>query len=104
MSPWVPESAFTMVENHNPNINESKPLTTETEVLTPHATAEQTGLSSESTPNQPHETTHGGSTADQHTPPAAASRASADHGTVATVTAAESDDDLNYDAADFAAA
>jgi small subunit ribosomal protein S1 len=107
MSPWIPEYAFTMVENHNPNINESKPLTTETEVLTPHATAEQTGLSSESTSNQSHETTHGGSAAGQHTPPAAASHTSADHGTIATVTAAagdESDDDLNYDAADFAAA
>src|ERR1700761_5406897 len=104
MSPWVPESAFTMVENHNPDINESKPLTTETEVLTPHATDDHTGLSSESTSNQVHETAHGSSSAAQHAPPAAAARASADHGTVATVTAAEGDDDLNYDAADFAAA
>src|ERR1700738_4533279 len=97
-----------MVENHNPDINESKPLTTETEVLMPHATAEHTGLSSESTSTQPHETAHETSNAaTQHAPPAAAARASADHGTVATVTAAagdESDDDLNYDAADFAAA
>src|SRR6266550_4124407 len=105
MNPWIPESAFTMVENHNPDINESKPLTTETEVLAPHATADQTGLSSESTSTQPHETAHEeSSAAAQHAPPAAATRASADHGTVATVTAAESDDDLNYDAADFAAA
>src|SRR5439155_15438250 len=95
----------TMVENHNPDINESKPLTTETEVLAPHATADHTGLSSESTSTQPHETAHeASSAAAQHAPPAAAARASADHGTVATVTAAESDDDLNYDAADFAAA
>jgi small subunit ribosomal protein S1 len=93
-----------MVENHNPDINESKPLTTETEVLTPHATDDHTGLSSESTSNQVHETAHGSSSAAQHAPPAAAARASADHGTVATVTAAEGDDDLNYDAADFAAA
>ena len=108
MNPWIPESAFTMVENHNPDINESKPLTTETEVLAPEATADHTGLSSESTSTQPHETAHEtSSAAAQHAPPAAAARASADHGTVATVTAAaadESDDDLNYDAADFAAA
>src|SRR6266436_3014571 len=101
MNPWIPESAFTMVENHNSDINESKPLTTETEVLTPQATAEHTGLSSESTSTQPHETTHGSSSAAQHLPPAAATRTAADHGTVATVAAAESDDDLNYDAADF---
>ena len=56
MSPWIPESAITMVENHNPDINESKPLTTETEVLAPEATADHTGLSSESTSTQPHET------------------------------------------------
>jgi small subunit ribosomal protein S1 len=89
-----------MVENHNPNTNESKPLTTETEVLAPEATADHTGLSSESTSTQPHETAHEASSV------AAAAHKSADHGTVATVTAAadESDDDLNYDAADFAAA
>src|SRR5216683_2836221 len=108
MNPWIPEYAFTMVENHNPDINESKPLTTETEVLAPEATADHNGLSSESTSTQPHETAHEASSAvAQHAPPAAAARASADHGTVATVTAAaadESDDDLNYDAADFAAA
>jgi small subunit ribosomal protein S1 len=103
MNPWIPESLFTMVENHNPD-NESKPLTTETEVLAPEATADHTGLSTESTSTQPHETAHEASTAaTQHVVPAAAARA-ADHGTVATVTAAESDDDLNYDAADFAAA
>jgi small subunit ribosomal protein S1 len=87
-----------MVENHHPDNNESKPLTTETEVLAPEATADH-GLSSESTSTQPHET-------HQPSKPAAAAHAAADHGTVATVTAAadESDDDLNYDAADFAAA
>src|SRR6202011_5427695 len=108
MNPWIPESAFTMVENHNPDINESKPLTTETEVLAPHATADHTGLSSESTSTQPHESAHEtSSAAPQHAPPAATAHAAADHGTVATVTATaadESDDDLNYDAADFAAA
>ena len=93
-----------MVENHNPNTNESKPLTTETEVLAPDATADHTGLSSESTSTQP--TVHESSNAAaKHAVPAVAAHA-ADHGTVATVTAAadESDDDLNYDAADFAAA
>ena len=52
-----------MVENHNPNTNESKPLTTETEVLAPEATADHTGLSSESTATQPHETIHEASSA-----------------------------------------
>jgi small subunit ribosomal protein S1 len=103
-----------MVENHNPDINESKPLTTETEVLAPEATADHTGLSSESTSTQPHESStqlhevahEASSAAAKQVLPAAAARASADHGTVATVTAAadESEDDLNYDAADFAAA
>ncbi len=96
-----------MVENHNPNTNESKPLTTETEVLAPEATADHTGLSSESTSTQPHETAHeASSVAAQHAVSAGAAHKSADHGTVATVTAAadESEDDLNYDAADFAAA
>ncbi|MBB5345014.1 30S ribosomal protein S1 [Tunturibacter empetritectus] len=96
-----------MVENHNPDHNESKPLTTETEVLAPEATAAHTDLSPESTSTQQHETAHDESNvAAQHVAPAAAAHQSADHGTVATVTAAvdESDDDLNYDAADFAAA
>src|ERR1700733_11592108 len=98
-----------MVENHNPNTNESKPLTTETEVLAPEATANHTGLSTESTSTRPHETAHEESTAATnhaaHAAPAAA-HSSAAAVTVATVTAAadESEDDLNYDAADFAAA
>ena len=87
-----------MVENHNPDHNESKPLTTETEVLAPEATAD-TPLSSESTSTQPHETAHAASTEGQ-------SADAAEHGHTATVTAAaeEAEDDLNYDAADFAAA
>jgi small subunit ribosomal protein S1 len=97
-----------MVENHNPDHNESKPLTTETEVLAHEATAAHTDLSSESTSTQQHETAHeASSVAAQQVAPAAAAQQSADHGTVATATAAagdESDDDLNYDAADFAAA
>ena len=107
MNPWIPESAFTMVENHNPDNNESKPLTTETEVLAPEATANNTGLSSESTSTQPNEIrTRSVQCSSPACTPAAAAHTAADHGTVATVTAAadESDDDLNYDAADFAAA
>ena len=99
-----------MVDNHNPDHNESKPLTTETEVLAPEATAGHADLSSESTSTQPHETAQEASSeAAQHVAPAADATAheAAEHGHVATVTAAaadESDDDLNYDAADFAAA
>ena len=94
-----------MVENHNPDNNESKPLTTETEILAPEATADHTRPSSESTSIQPNETTHvASSDAGKHIAPVATAHA-ADHGTVATVTAtAADDDDLNYDAADFAAA
>lgn len=44
-----------MVDNHHPDQSESKPLTTELEVLAPEATAENTELSSESTTNQQHE-------------------------------------------------
>jgi small subunit ribosomal protein S1 len=97
---WNPESAFTMVDNHNPDHNESKPLTTETEVLAPEATAAHTDLSSESTSTQQHETA-------QATSNETAEHQAAEQGHVATVTAAatdEADDDLNYDAADFAAA
>src|SRR5580698_8286019 len=85
-----------MVENHNPDHNDSKPLTTATEVLAPEATAAHTELSSESTSTQPHDTT-----------PKSTAHQAAEHGHVGTVTAAagdNSDDDLNYDAADFAAA
>ena len=52
-----------MVNNHNPDNHESKPLTTETEVLAPEATADHTGLSSESTSTQPHEIAHESSSA-----------------------------------------
>ena len=113
-----------MVEDHNPDHNESKPLTTETEVLAPEATAQPTELSSESTSTQQHETAPNTSPdtpnamsndalndamSAAETPAAPASspaHEAAAHGHSATVTAAadESEDDLNYDAADFAAA
>ena len=108
MNPWIPESAFTMVENHNPDINESKPLTTETEVLAPEATADHTGLSSESTSTQPHETRPRSveRSCAACSPRCRSSRLCRPrHRCHGDRTAAdESDDDLNYDAADFAAA
>jgi small subunit ribosomal protein S1 len=111
MNPWIPESAFTMVDDHNSEHTESKPLTTELETLAPEATADHTDLSSESTPTQQHETAHeapNGSVdhAGQSTH-AAAAQESSESGHIATVAAGDEsigDDDLNYDAADFAAA
>jgi small subunit ribosomal protein S1 len=99
MEPWIPESAFIMVDDHNPEHTESKPLTTELETLAPEATAAHAELSSESTSTQQHETA----------PETAGHDAQQDaqSGHVATVTAAadeSADDDLSYDAADFAAA
>ena len=80
-----------MVDNHNPDQTESKPLTTELEVLSHDATADNAGLSSESTSTQQHETAHDTSAAGE-----------AAEGHIATVTA--SHDEPDYDAADFAAA
>ena len=45
-----------MVDDHNPDQTESKPLNTELETLAPEATADHTVLSSESTSNPQHET------------------------------------------------
>ena len=45
-----------MVDDHNPDQNESKPLNTELETLAPEATADHADLSSESTSNPQHET------------------------------------------------
>ena len=95
-----------MVENHNPDHNESKPLTTETETLTHEATAANTGLP-ESTSTQQHETANTDAQSSAAEAPASSTaHQAAEQGHVATVTAAadESEDDLNYDAADFAAA
>ena len=75
-----------MVDNHQSDSIESKPLTTELEVLAPEATAANHELSSESTPNQQHETAQ--SAPEEH--PVA----------VATEPAEEPD----YDSADFAEA
>ncbi len=106
MGTWIPESAFTMVDNHNPDHTESKPLTTEPEVLAPEATADHADLSSESTSTQPHETAHAASNESVSTPHSsdAAARRADGHAATVTAAAAEAEDDLNYDAADFAAA
>jgi ribosomal protein S1 len=108
MDPWIPESAFIMVDDHNPEHTESKPLTTELETLAPEATAANAELSSESTSTQQHESAPEITGHDAQASTNAASHESAESGHVATVTAAageeSADDDLNYDAADFAAA
>jgi small subunit ribosomal protein S1 len=82
-----------MVDNHNSDHNESKPLNTELETLAPTATADQPDLSSESTPNQLH---------DVHRTESTAPSAAAEQSNVSTLTAAS--DEPDYDAADFAAA
>ena len=81
-----------MVDNHNPDHNESKPLNTELETLAPEATAENTVLSSESTPTQ--------------LATSSATQQDVNGGHVATLNAAEAEskDEPDYDAADFAAA
>ncbi len=86
-----------MLDDPNPDHTESKPLTTELEVLSHEATADNADLSSESTSTQQHETAHDTSNASATTAGEAET-----HGHVATVTAAH--DEPDYDAADFAAA
>ena len=81
-----------MVDDHNPDQTESKPLNTELETLAPEATADHTALSSESTSNPQHETSA--------VQVAAGTDSQAGH--TATLTAAA--DEPDYDAADFAAA
>src|SRR5260370_584387 len=86
-----------MLDDPNPDHTESKPLTTELEVLSHEATADHADLSSESTSTQQHETAHDTSNASATTAGEAET-----HGHVETVTAAH--DEPDYDAADFAAA
>jgi small subunit ribosomal protein S1 len=83
-----------MVDHHNPDQTESKPLNTELETLAPEATADHTPLSSESTLNHQHEAPAA------H---AAENEAVSNAGQTATLTASASDEP-DYDAADFAAA
>ena len=83
-----------MVDDPNPDHNESKPLNTELETLAPEATAAHTDLSSESTPTQ------------QHDSALAQTPAQEEQSNTATLTAAadEHEHEPDYDAADFAAA
>lgn len=83
-----------MVDNHQSDQTESKPLTTELEVLTPDATAENTELSSEFTSNQQHEIAQ----------PASTETSAQTAQPSAVAVAAESSDEPDYDAADFAEA
>jgi small subunit ribosomal protein S1 len=83
-----------MVDDHNSDYNEGKPLSTEIETLAPEATAEHDSLAFESTPTHAH---------------AAATAEADEHGAVATAIAPEAIDvhateEPDYDAADFAAA
>jgi small subunit ribosomal protein S1 len=91
-----------MVDDHNPDYTESKPLNTEFETITPEATAEHDHLSNESTPTQ-HETAQATTTeaAPSETPSADAEANS--HSIQAQGTSPASDEP-DYDAADFAAA
>src|SRR5215469_18358577 len=77
-----------MVDNHHSE-TESKPLTTELEVLAPEATAEHTELSSESTSNQQHEIAQPASNEPVAQPAAVAT---------------ETSDEPDYDEASFAEA
>jgi small subunit ribosomal protein S1 len=83
-----------MVDDHNPDYTESKPLNTELETLAPEATADNTGLSSESTPTLQHEAA---------APQAVENEAVSETAQVETLTASASEEP-DYDAADFAAA
>jgi small subunit ribosomal protein S1 len=90
-----------MVDDHNPDYTESKPLNTEIETLAPEATAEHTPLSSESTHNHTSENLH----PEAGTPNTAASSHTAAASTTAGVIEdVQASDEPDYDAADFAAA
>jgi small subunit ribosomal protein S1 len=85
-----------MVDNHNPDHNESTPLNTELETLAPEATADHADLSTTTTPTQQHESVAAESTSQQEH--------ASDPGHVSTLTAAADEHEPDYDAADFAAA
>ena len=91
-----------MLDTHNPDQTESKPLNTELETLAPEATAATTDLSIESTTTQPQETAPVTPVAATETPAAPATTEA-----VETIAASQADahaDEPDYDAADFAAA
>ena len=86
-----------MVDDHNSDYNEGKPLNTEIQTLEPEATAEHTDLSFESTPTNTTNSTEGTATSHEAEP----------DGSVATASEAPSisaNEEPDYDAADFAAA
>src|SRR5947209_8612725 len=92
--PWVPESAIIMVDNHQSDQTESKPLTTELEVLAPEATADNNNeLSSEFAPNQQHESAQPTASEPVEQPAA-----------IATATEPAEEHEPDCDAADLAAA
>jgi small subunit ribosomal protein S1 len=78
-----------MVDDHNPDYTESKPLNTEIETLAPEATAAQSDLSSVSTPTQTSESLH----------PEAGN-----HDAATATVDLQANEEPDYDAADFAAA
>jgi small subunit ribosomal protein S1 len=89
-----------MVDDHNPEYIESKPLNTEIETLSPEATEEHTSLSSESTHNPTDSTPVAAAQTPSENP---ASGAIAPSLSAATDTAEETGDH-DYDDSDFAAA
>ena len=78
-----------MVDDHNLDYTESKPLNTEIETLAPEATAAQSDLSSVSTPTQTSESLH----------PEAGN-----HDAATATVDIQANEEPDYDAADFAAA
>ena len=84
-----------MVDHHNPEHTESKPLNTELETLAPEAT-EQDALSNDSTTNQP------APSAEAHAP-VHQEVAGSNPGQIDSLSAG-AEDDVDYDSADFAAA
>ncbi len=82
-----------MVDHHNPEHTESKPLNTELETLAPEAT-EHDALSNDSTPNQPTPA------AETHAP----TEKNEGESTQLDSLSAGAEDEVDYDSADFAAA
>jgi small subunit ribosomal protein S1 len=91
-----------MVDDHNPDYTESKPLNTEFETITPEATAEHDHLSNESTPTQ-HETAQAITTEPAPSEAPSADTAENSH-SIQAKGASSPSDEPDYDAADFAAA
>ncbi len=89
-----------MVDDHNPEYIESKPLNTEIETLAPEATEEHSSLSTDSTPNP--------SSSDDHTPTAVTPSENPASGEIAPSLSASTETteepEQDYDDSDFAAA